>query len=422
MMSSRRAASLRLPTAFILILGTLALSGCITGGPRLVTPETPSVPEGGADVPSDGSIVLTDGNQVVASTAAGKMKIEAGPGLRRVFNWDGLRRGAIIKPRSESFAGGDHTGITFDGKPTVWADAKGIDQLRYEEGRRDFATVDDALIWMQIRRLYYTWNDDGLVVGWRRQGHTLHVELWQFYIDGKKPKSLPDSHDADITEDKLVVEPQKMYPHLVFGDGHTEPYNTDTASKYKGAGRTSASAAASDDNGAPAEQGNWFQLNIVNPIKRAFGMDDKPAATDDAGAGDNGDDATADQSRPAGSADDNDAADTATEPDASANDAKTADKPDGRPADDKNNETDKANKTSSDADSAAVDQAATDAPRASIARSVVNIRSRPSTNSDVLLKANKGDSVVILKEDRGWRYVRFEDGRKGWVADFLLKH
>ncbi|MDA3920691.1 MAG: SH3 domain-containing protein [Salinisphaera sp.] len=377
MTSSRNAASLRLPIiASSLVIATLSLGGCVTGGPRLVTPQIPAIPQGGGTIPQDNTVVLTDGTQVVANTAAGKMKIEAGPGLRRVFDWDGMRRGAITIARKKAFAGGDYKGISFDGKPKVWKDAKGIDHLRYEEGRRDFQTKEDALIWMQIRRLYYTWNDDGLVVGWRREGQTLHVELWQFYIDGKKPTSLPDARDADITEGKLVVEPQKMYPQLVFADGHTEPYNTDTASQYKGAGTSSKTTASSSSS----NQCKWFE--------RLFGKC-TPAST-----------VTSDSKT--------DSSEAANTPAASASNSTP---PVSSPA-----------ASGGAVNSTAGDHAATDAPRATVAGNVVNIRSRPSTHSDVLLKAKKGDSVVILKKDRGWRYVKFDDGRKGWVADFLLKH
>lgn len=204
-------ASPRLVLAAIAVTGLLATLGC-AHSPRMTTPKPPAVPKGGPPVPAANKVVLKPGTQVVAETAEGRIKIEAGPGLRRIFDWDGLRRGAIIKPRHIPFAHGQTLGITFNGKPKVWPPANGITRLRYEEGRRYFQTMDDAMIWMQIRRLYFTYNDHGLVVGWKRQGHTLHVELWQFYIDGDKPTSMPGSQDARIHEGPLKVVPQKMAP------------------------------------------------------------------------------------------------------------------------------------------------------------------------------------------------------------------
>lgn len=196
-----------------LIAGMLAGALVSVGGCALFSsssePETASIPEDGPEVPSGNTVVLSSGTQLTAQTAAGRIKIEAGPGLRRVFDWDGMRRGAITKPRKESFAGGEHKGITFDGTPKVWEAAHGITKLRYEEGYRDFDNASDALIWMQIRRLYFTYNDKGLAVGWKRDGDTLHVEVWQFTIDGKKPTSLPKSRDDRINEGPIESDSEK---------------------------------------------------------------------------------------------------------------------------------------------------------------------------------------------------------------------
>ncbi|ERJ20693.1 Serine-threonine-protein kinase D [Salinisphaera shabanensis E1L3A] len=50
------------------------------------------------------------------------------------------------------------------------------------------------------------------------------------------------------------------------------------------------------------------------------------------------------------------------------------------------------------------------------------MRSGPGTSNDVVTQGKQGDSVVIRDEDGDWRYVEFSDGRKGWIADFLLDH
>ena len=333
---------------------SLGMAGCATG-PRLVTPEPPPIPEGGPAVPSANASVLDAGQQVVASTAAGKMKIEAGPGLRRVFAWDSLRRGAIVNARSEGFANAQNPGLTFDGTPKVWEAANGVTKLRYEEGVRNYDNIDDATIWMQIRRLYFVYNDDGLVLGWNREGDALHVELWQFLINGEKPTSMPDSQSDRITRGPLVVEPQKMYPHLVFDDGHTEEYDAAAREKYNPA----SGAAASSCNGFQQTLNGWFGW---------FKQCDAPAPTDEA-------DNTADV-KPAPAP------------------AEPAPAPEPKP--EPQNE------------------------RASIKGNVVNIRSGASTNNDVKFQAKKGDSVEILKKQNDWRYVKFDDGRTGWVADFLL--
>ncbi|MBH02940.1 MAG: hypothetical protein CMP08_02260 [Xanthomonadales bacterium] len=333
---------------------SLGLAGCATG-PRLVTPEPPPIPEAGPAVPAANTAILEAGQQVVARTAAGPMKIEAGPGLRRVFSWDGLRRGAIVNARSEGFANAQTPGLTFDGTPKVWEAANGVTKLRYEEGVRNYDNIDDATIWMQIRRLYFVYNNDGLVLGWRRDGDALHVELWQFLIDGEKPTRMPDSNSDRITRGPLVVEPQKMYPHLVFDDGHTEEYDAAAREKYNPA----SGARASSCNGFQQTLNNWFGW---------FKQCETPDETDTA----------------------EDTADTAPAP--APVESTPAPEPEPEPQDE----------------------------RARIKGNVVNIRSGASTNNDVKFQARQGDSVEILKTQDDWSNVKFNDGRTGWVANFLL--
>lgn len=269
MTSSPHHTSPRLTLTAAALVGALAATGC-AHGPKLVTPEPPPLPDSGPDVPSDNKAVLSPGTQVVADTAAGHIKIESGPGLRRVFDWDGLRRGAITKPRDKRYAGESSKGIYFDGKPKVWKPAKSISALRYEEGYRDFDNINDAMIWMQIRRLYYTYDDDGLVIGWKRKGDTLQVELWQFTIDGNKPTSMPDSRSDRITEGPLKVVPQTMYPHLVFDDGHTEACHTQSASDCRNRSTGEAKTSHGGETNEP-KQRNWFQRHITDPIAHLFG-------------------------------------------------------------------------------------------------------------------------------------------------------
>lgn len=376
----------RLPL-YVAIAALLLLAGC-AAGPRIVTPEPPPIPEGGAPVPQANEIVLADGMQLVADAPFGPIKIEAGPGLRRVISWNDVRRGVIVRPREERFAGS--LGITYDGKPPVWEPAQGVTELEYEEGQRRFENIDDAKIWMQIRRIHYVYNNSGLVVGWQQNGETLKVELWQFYIDGEQPTSMPGANDSAITISPLEIVPQKMSPVLVYPDGRVEPYTGRRASAAKG-----ADASPADDASAQASICNWFQ--------RLVGQCPKPAPeTNDTGdTGDTGETTDA----PASGAP---AATGSTPPsdgsEASSDTADSTPKKEEAPADEK-------------------PEAETEsAPRGEIEGSTVNIRSRPTTKSDVLFQAHEGDSVVILKEERDWRYVEFDDGRKGWVANFLLKH
>ena len=338
----------RTPLLFLCLVSLLA-TGCVVA-PRIVTPEPPPIPEAGAAVPESNEVVLSDNTQLVANAPFGPIKIEAGPGLRRVFTWNDVRRGVIVDPRKSRFAGS--MGITYEGKPPVWEPAQGVTQLEYEEGQRRFENMDDATIWMQIRRLHYVYDNRGIVVGWQQNGDTLKVELWQFYIDGKQPTSMPNADDSAITISPLEVEPQKMSPMLVFADGRTEPYTKEAADRY-----SSSTAPTSC---------NWFQRTFTD-------CSAKLAAADKAKA----------------------EAEAKAKAEAEAAERAAAAKPKAPPE--------------------------PTYPTATISGSTVNIRDGSSTNTKVLFQAKEGDAVKILKKEKDWSYVRFEDDREGWVADFLLK-
>ncbi|ROO29433.1 SH3 domain-containing protein [Salinisphaera orenii] len=59
-------------------------------------------------------------------------------------------------------------------------------------------------------------------------------------------------------------------------------------------------------------------------------------------------------------------------------------------------------------------------PQMHIGQDVVNVRRGPSTGADIAFKAERDENVTVLAEEADWRRVRFEDGRTGWVAGFLL--
>src|SRR5699024_700110 len=75
------------------------------------------------------------------------------------------------------------------------------------------------------------------------------------------------------------------------------------------------------------------------------------------------------------------------------------------------------------ADTAGEAEAAAEPEQAqkTIAASVVNIREKPSRQAAILFKARRGERVTISREQNGWQYVEFDDGRTGWVAGYLLQ-
>lgn len=192
-------------TLIVLCLSAILwLAGCASSAPEK-KPEPKTVPTAGLPIPDEVATVLPEGSVLLAHTAAGKLKIEAGPDSLRIFSWEDARRGAATTARDEPFPGADSVGLHYDGKPPVWKPYEGINKLVYEESTRSFESPIDLKIWTQIRRLYFSYNDDGLAVGWKRDGDTLHVEVWQFYINGEKPDDLPD---ADNNAVKLKTKAQ----------------------------------------------------------------------------------------------------------------------------------------------------------------------------------------------------------------------
>jgi len=76
--------------------------------------------------------------------------------------------------------------------------------LPKEEGQQHFNSGNEAINWINKKSHWgYIYRDDGLVVGWAKlpgAGGTLTVSIWQIFINGEKPKTLPGSQN-----DKIIV-------------------------------------------------------------------------------------------------------------------------------------------------------------------------------------------------------------------------
>lgn len=51
---------------------------------------------------------------------------------------------------------------------------------------------------------------------------------------------------------------------------------------------------------------------------------------------------------------------------------------------------------------------------------IVNVREQPSRQAEVLFQLQRGTRVTVLKSRNGWNFVDAGDGRRGWVAGYLL--
>jgi hypothetical protein len=151
-------------------------------------------------LPPENEIVMSPGTSITATTATGTMTVKAGQALERSYTWEGATRSVRMDRRTKPWYGS--YGIYFPGPGEHWQDHNGITRGVLEEGQQHFDTLDEAMQWLRSRNyMPYVWTDDGLVVGWmkvpvRKQ---LTVEVWQVYVNGKKPERMPESQDDKIS-------------------------------------------------------------------------------------------------------------------------------------------------------------------------------------------------------------------------------
>ncbi len=150
-------------------------------------------------IPARNEVVMKPESAITAKTSVGTMVITAGKGLKRSYTWDGATRSVGMLPRNERWYGS--LGLYYPGPGDHWEEHKGITRGVLSEGQMHFKTEAEAVAWLRTLTFEpHVWRNDGLVVGWgktmlRRQ---LSVSIWQIYIGGKKPITLPDSQDEAI--------------------------------------------------------------------------------------------------------------------------------------------------------------------------------------------------------------------------------
>lgn len=153
-------------------------------------------------LPAGCEVAMSPGMRITATTPVGTIAITAIDELTRSYTWDGATRAVEMSPRPARFFGS--LGLFHYAEGEHWRDHHGIARCHTDEGQQDFGTVEEVMKWSKERDwLTFVYRDDGLMVGWNKflGGKTLHVEVWQIFIAGKKPKRLPGSQD-----DKIVVE------------------------------------------------------------------------------------------------------------------------------------------------------------------------------------------------------------------------
>jgi hypothetical protein len=139
--------------------------------------------KGDPQTPAINEIVMPPYSMIEASLPEGKIIIKSGKGLKRYYTWDGATRSVVMTPRTKRWFGS--LGLYYPGDGFHWIIGhNGIKRGVLEEGQQNFNTNDEALAWLHMNP-GCVYRDDGLVVFYSKRSHTLIVDVWQIYVEGK---------------------------------------------------------------------------------------------------------------------------------------------------------------------------------------------------------------------------------------------
>lgn len=204
----------------------IVLLGAFGGAPHnastisaaLFTPAVAAVdgthPAHKPQVKAGNEVVMAPGMKITATTRSGTIIITAVDDLTRSYTWEGATRSVEMWPRAERWYGS--LGLYYPGPGEHWEDHNGITRGVVEEGQQHFKTMQAALQWIHAQTVEpCVYRDDGLMVGWSKTlpRKQLNVEVWQIYINGKKPQRLPGSQNKMIVV--TYMKPASVYASLV---------------------------------------------------------------------------------------------------------------------------------------------------------------------------------------------------------------
>lgn len=143
--------------------------------------------------------VLSEGMRITAYTPSGKISIEGGEGVTRVFAGENWSKTSNLTPRITRWYGS--LGL-YDPSPSDSMHGRFI----VDEGRQFFSNESEALRYLQSLSGYYgrlTYNNSGLVIAYKvidveGDRPTRSLTVWQIYINGKKPSSMRGAVDKNI--------------------------------------------------------------------------------------------------------------------------------------------------------------------------------------------------------------------------------
>lgn len=163
-------------------------------------------------------VVMSPGMRIEGTNRNGTVVVTAGHGTSRSYSGDGWQKSIRLISRASRWNGS--LGL-YD--PAASSSPHG--RVLAEEGRLHFSSVEDALRWLYVGSLHTkpVFRNDGLVfcysvaepqASW--QGTVRGVEIWQVYVNGKRPTSMPGADDNAIkVSGGTIAESSKPHGSLV---------------------------------------------------------------------------------------------------------------------------------------------------------------------------------------------------------------
>jgi hypothetical protein len=160
-------------------------------------------------------VVMSLGMQIKCEHPNGSLVVTAGDGTLRTYEGDGWRTSIRLIARDQRWDGS--LGL-YDPASSSGPDGRVLAQ----EGRLHFQSIDESLHWLAVGSAHDkpVYRNDGLVVCYSvadpkvagREPNRC-VEVWQIYVEGKRPTSIPGADDNAIKlSGGAIADTSKPYP------------------------------------------------------------------------------------------------------------------------------------------------------------------------------------------------------------------
>jgi hypothetical protein len=143
-------------------------------------------------------LAMVPGMVIEAENKYGTIRIDAISKLGRRYQWDGFDETRILIPRKERFMG--ELGAYDPAPSPTWE--FWYQRIVARDSILDFSSMEDMKARLNQGRAVMDWvyRDDGLVVGFGRapDRRQINVDVFQFYINGKKPTVIEGSRPEQM--------------------------------------------------------------------------------------------------------------------------------------------------------------------------------------------------------------------------------